>query len=174
MLAVFRAGRRLKISYIFLLLIAYCFIISGGAGAATGAEIKQYCKNKCQYILQKNCYEECVRSGATVTGPQVGEKKEKNWEDLVKEAEDFFKSDDYENAVTIYEQLIVMDPLASIAHYNLGICYENLGKYSSAILEYQKYLEVKPYAEDRPEVESWIRRLSNMPPRNGSAIRPTP
>lgn len=43
--------------------------------------------------------------------------------------------------------------------YNIGLCYEKLGKYDEAIRAFATYLKAKPNAEDRPNVENRIREL---------------
>ena len=49
------------------------------------------------------------------------------------------------------------------AHYNLGLLYENHQKDPiKACLHYRKYLELKPQAEDKEEVENWIKRALNQ------------
>jgi tetratricopeptide (TPR) repeat protein len=43
--------------------------------------------------------------------------------------------------------------------YNIGLCYEKLGKYDEAIRAFSAYLRAKPDAEDRPNVENRIQML---------------
>ncbi|MCA9708753.1 MAG: tetratricopeptide repeat protein [Myxococcales bacterium] len=43
--------------------------------------------------------------------------------------------------------------------YNIGLCYEKLGKYDEAIRAFATYLRAKPDAEDRPNVENRIQEL---------------
>lgn len=43
--------------------------------------------------------------------------------------------------------------------YNIGLCYEKLGKYDEAIRAFSTYLRAKPDAEDRPNVENRIQML---------------
>lgn len=43
--------------------------------------------------------------------------------------------------------------------YNIGLCYEKLGKYDEAIRAFSTYLRAKPEAEDRPNVENRIQTL---------------
>lgn len=43
--------------------------------------------------------------------------------------------------------------------YNIGLCYEKLGKYDEAIRAFGAYLRAKPEAEDRPNVENRIHAL---------------
>lgn len=46
--------------------------------------------------------------------------------------------------------------------YNIGLCYEKLGRYDEAVLAYVTYLKVKPDAEDRANVEATISRLQQL------------
>ena len=43
--------------------------------------------------------------------------------------------------------------------YNIGLCYEKLGKHEEAIRAFAAYLRAKPDAEDRPNVENRIHAL---------------
>jgi tetratricopeptide (TPR) repeat protein len=43
--------------------------------------------------------------------------------------------------------------------YNIGLCYEKLGKYDDAIRAFSTYLRAKPDADDRPNVENRIQML---------------
>lgn len=43
--------------------------------------------------------------------------------------------------------------------YNIGLCYEKLGKYDEAIRAFAAYLRAKPEADDRPNVENRIHAL---------------
>lgn len=45
--------------------------------------------------------------------------------------------------------------------YNIGLCYEKLGKYDEAIRAFAAYLRAKPEAEDRPNVENRIHALED-------------
>jgi len=66
----------------------------------------------------------------------------------------------YDEAINAYEKSLSYNPDNPDAHYNLGLLYANI-KYEpqKAIAHYQKYLELKPNAEDRDEVEDWIDKL---------------
>lgn len=66
----------------------------------------------------------------------------------------------YEEAIEAYEKALSFNPQNPEAHYNLGLLYQNF-KFDpeQAILHYQKYLELKPKAEDKEEVEASIAKL---------------
>jgi len=66
----------------------------------------------------------------------------------------------YEEAITVYEKSLKFNNTNPDAHYNLALLYDNFQQDSGkAILHYQKYLELKPNADDKEEVENWIKRL---------------
>jgi tetratricopeptide (TPR) repeat protein len=46
------------------------------------------------------------------------------------------------------------------AHYNLGLLYKDVKQDpDKAIMHLSKYLELKPDAEDKEEVQGWIEKL---------------
>lgn len=66
----------------------------------------------------------------------------------------------YDEAVDAYKKSLEAFPNNADAYYNLGLLYENFkGDPDAAISCYQKYVELKPDAADRDEVQSWIGRL---------------
>jgi len=66
----------------------------------------------------------------------------------------------YDEAVDVYEKSLKFNRDNPEAHYNLALLYDNFKQDSEkAILNYQKYLELKPDAEDKDEVEAFIGRL---------------
>lgn len=66
----------------------------------------------------------------------------------------------YDEAVQAYESSLKFNPTSPDAHYNLGIIYDNIQKdQEKALLHYKRYLELKPDADDKDEVQSWIDRL---------------
>ena len=66
----------------------------------------------------------------------------------------------YDEAVEVYEKSLKFNNDNPEAHYNLALLYDNFQQDSEkAISHYQKYLELKPDADDKEEVEDWIKRL---------------
>ena len=61
------SARALKILTAVFALLLLCHV---EARSVTTAEIKLTCKNKCQYLQQKDCYESCIREG--ITGGPAG------------------------------------------------------------------------------------------------------
>jgi len=64
----------------------------------------------------------------------------------------------YDEAAREIEAAYRIKPLPEL-QYNLAECYERLGKPADAAAAYQKYLDGKPGAEDRPAVEARIKNL---------------
>lgn len=67
----------------------------------------------------------------------------------------------YDEAIDAYRKAIEIDPKNAEAHYNLGLLYERVKSLSDrATWHYRRYLELKPQAEDRDEVQQWIDMLT--------------
>lgn len=66
----------------------------------------------------------------------------------------------YDEAVGAYEKSLKFNPDNPEAHYNLGLLYQNYkSDPDKAVTHYQRYLELKPEAEDKEEVKGWIESL---------------
>ncbi len=66
----------------------------------------------------------------------------------------------YDEAIRAYEKSLSSNPNNPEAHYNLALLYDNFQQdFERAILHCQKYLELKPGADDKDEVEGWIGKL---------------
>jgi len=66
----------------------------------------------------------------------------------------------YDEAIEEYEKSLKFSFSNADAHYNLGLLYENIKNDPEKALEhYHKYLEIKPQAVDKEEVESGIKKL---------------
>ena len=59
-----------------------------------------------------------------------------------------FELEQYEDAVKSYEKLLGAAPRHSTANFNLGICYEKLGRWQEATDSFQKALEIDPQREE--------------------------
>ena len=55
-----------------------------------------------------------------------------------------FELEQYEDAVKTYERLLALAPKHNTAHFNVGICYEKLGRWQEATDSFQKALEADP------------------------------
>jgi len=72
----------------------------------------------------------------------------------------YIQAELYDEAVEAYKKSLEFNPDNPEAHYNLGLLYESVrGDKERASLHYHKYLELKPDADDKDEVEAWIERF---------------
>ncbi len=65
-------------------------------------------------------------------------------DNLMEDAEMLIADQQYEKAISNYKEVIIYDPTCTDAYMNFGICYDNLGDYSSAIDFYDMALEIYP------------------------------
>jgi tetratricopeptide (TPR) repeat protein len=66
----------------------------------------------------------------------------------------------YNEAEKAYKNSLTLQKNNPDAHYNLGLLYENAkNEPEKAIIHYEKYLELKPDAKDKEEVQEWIETL---------------
>ena len=73
----------------------------------------------------------------------------------------YFDKLDYDAAISDNTTAIEIDPKYADTYYNRGLAYEQSGKTAEATADFEEYLRLKPDADDRVEVEEWIRQLSN-------------
>lgn len=67
----------------------------------------------------------------------------------------------YDEAIMEYEKSLESNLNNPEAHYNLGLLYDNYkNEPKKAAIHYRKYLDLKPEAADKEEVEAWIRSTS--------------
>jgi Flp pilus assembly protein TadD len=62
-------------------------------------------------------------------------------------------------AVGIFKKVLSLKPGHADAHLGLGESYNDMGKKGEARKHYQKYLELKPDAQDRLEIEAILKNL---------------
>ena len=55
-----------------------------------------------------------------------------------------FELEQYEDAIKSYEKLLTLAPRHTTANFNLGICYEKLGRWNEATEAFQKALDADP------------------------------
>ena len=63
---------------------------------------------------------------------------------LMEDAEILVADQQYEKAILNYQEVIKSDPTCTDAYMNIGICYDHLGDYSSAIDFFDMALELYP------------------------------
>ena len=63
-----------------------------------------------------------------------------------------FELEQYDDAVKTYEKLLGAAPQHPTANFNLGICYEKLGRWQEASDSFQKALEVDPQRGSQPRL----------------------
>lgn len=57
---------------------------------------------------------------------------------------EFYKVNDYKNAIIYFESAVSIDPDFAFAWDNIGVCARNLGDYKKALKAYRKSLELVP------------------------------
>ncbi len=63
---------------------------------------------------------------------------------LMKDAHELVEEQQYEKAISCYQEVIKSDPTCTDAYMDIGMCYDCLGDYSSAIDFYDMALELYP------------------------------
>ena len=77
---------------------------------------------------------------------------QENWKKHQQLAEDF------------YQRALTADNPTPLVHRGLGMLYEKLGRRSDAAVEYEKYLELSPSANDRGRIQRRIETLKEKTP----------
>jgi tetratricopeptide (TPR) repeat protein len=77
------------------------------------------------------------------------------------------KAADYKLAVSEYLTAQKYAPECSDIHYNLGLCYEKMGEldaqnFQKAIAQFKTYLQMRPAAKNKDEVQEKIYELEFM------------
>lgn len=73
----------------------------------------------------------------------------------------YTKAKMYDEAIKAYELSLALDPENAEANYNLGLIYQNIKTHTqTAIIYYQRYLELSPGNEDAQEIKALIMKLS--------------
>jgi tetratricopeptide (TPR) repeat protein len=75
----------------------------------------------------------------------------------------------YDEAIDEYKESLSYNQNNPEAYYNLALLYEGVkGNFDKALWNYTKYTELAPDAQDRKEVEKWIRDLNYQLQEKGS------
>lgn len=75
---------------------------------------------------------------------------------------------DYEEAAHLFKKATDKAPECADAYFNLGMAYEKTTDYNKAISALEKYLQLKPGAEDAAAVRKQIYRLEFLAKKKGS------
>jgi tetratricopeptide (TPR) repeat protein len=66
----------------------------------------------------------------------------------------------YDEAIEAYEKSLDYNPQNPDANYNLGLLYANVKNMpDKAVAYYEEYLRLKPDADDKEEVQGWIKQF---------------
>ena len=83
---------------------------------------------------------------------------------------DAFDARDYQNALREFRTAQQLKP-SPLLEYNIGLCFEALGRKKKAVQSYQSFLQQRPDADNRAEVEA---RIAGLERSLGSAPGPQP
>lgn len=75
----------------------------------------------------------------------------------------------YQEAAAVFAELLKINPYYYKAILGIGICFDKLGKTTSAIRYYKKFLKVKPHSKNAPDVKERLERIKKdrvMSPNN--------
>ena len=70
------------------------------------------------------------------------------YDDLVQRGNNFYKNEQYEEAISVYKRVIENNHESAPLYYNIGNSYFRLGRLGYAILYYEKALKLNPADED--------------------------
>jgi Flp pilus assembly protein TadD len=70
---------------------------------------------------------------------------------------------DVEQAIASYQKAAEYDPAYPEPQRNLGVLYYLSGKKAEARQAFERYLALKPHADDRPQVREYLNELSQNP-----------
>ena len=66
---------------------------------------------------------------------------------------------EYHQAAGVFSQLLKINPQYYKAILGIGICFDKTGKTSSAVRYYKKFLELKPYSKNAPDVVDRLKQI---------------
>lgn len=67
--------------------------------------------------------------------------------------------EEYQDAASVFVQLIKINPQYYKAILGIGICFDKMGKTSSAVRYYKKFLELKPNSKNAPDVINRLKQI---------------
>ena len=69
------------------------------------------------------------------------------------QANEHMNNGNYDQALQLYDKVIVTSPTCAMALHNKGNCLDHLGKFDAAIQCYDQAIEIDPY-----DAESWFNK----------------
>jgi len=103
----------------------------------------------------------------------LGDTAENRARALYKQGTTAFERKDYQTAVAKYEEAYALAP-RPLFLYNIGLAYRLAGKPALAVMNLKQYLEKKPDAAERREVEGYIAELEKQIAAEEAAHKPPP
>ena len=67
-----------------------------------------------------------------------------HYSDILENGNDAYKTENYDDAITAYEDVLSADYSSAAVYYNLGNAYYKTGQIPDAILHYEKALKIDP------------------------------
>ena len=64
-----------------------------------------------------------------------------------------------EDAKKAFEEALKLDPKHANSHYQLGMCFVNLGKMPEAVTEFESYLQVAPDGQYAAQAKALVAQL---------------
>jgi len=110
--------------------------------------------------------------GFTPTAHAQGEDNAAQAKASFKAGQEFFKAGDYVEALRAFKKANKLHPHPDIV-FMVGQAQRNLKIHGGAIISFKAYLDGKPEAEDREDVERLIEELDFLDEAEGSAEDPT-
>ena len=78
-----------------------------------------------------------------VLAKEIKEDVKPKWEELNVKANQLYREKKTEEALSIYQEMLLQNPNSAVIHFNVGNCYYQLEKYEEAINSYRKAVEMK-------------------------------
>jgi predicted Zn finger-like uncharacterized protein len=94
-----------------------------------------------------------------VENTKLDTKEKKDARKFLSQGNDFYRKGDVDGALAAYRQALKLDPEFSDVYKRLGILYMEQKRNDRAARSFKIYLQLKPQAPDRKEVEGWISKL---------------
>lgn len=107
----------------------------------------------------KNIDKKIAQKKDVVSGVTEKERNKANFH--YDQALKFIENEEYEQAASVLEKVIQLNPQDKDAYYNLGILYEKyLNDKKQARKCYRKYLRLAPQGEDTAQIKQWIEQIN--------------